>query len=762
MTHATEQMRDILKLTPLTDPPMPFVQFLLELKEHRERADTAPALVLSAILALGEEKVEDEPDHERRLFLQTSKEAGFPSYNAFKHDCGSQRFTGFMLAFLRAAGSNGAQLKKMVIVEGGPGSGKDFWGDGIETALEKGAKIYAVKDCPDHENPINLLKLLNDEQLAKLAEVTGLGDALFDMLKVAGDPCQSCYTRVMGDLASANENPSLEAIEVEAIRLSKRSTGVAEWKPGENCSLVASLRRGNRGVVMLPDAFIKRELKPGEADERLLLLDATQYRRLPGVTDGCGTVSASSPLDTFIMATTNRGALEEFLNTLPDKDAFTGRSTIIKKPYNLVRVEEVRAYLTEMARYKERSTFDPLALKMIATLAVISRYAVPKEGEPFVHPIDRLRLLQGERIQVKPRPASDWTSVWSTGESRSSSGSSYGGGFGGYGSQREEPKPQATGPAAMSIPADAQISSQLMWRLIGKEEGLSGLDMRFMLSLLSSINEFGIKEPHKCVTALEAIMLLRVAIASQLTQSNLTPEQTAYLTRCQKWLGGRPGPNETWTKAATDRPELIEAEYRRLLKQQVIQVFAPDYERQAQELYEKYKLHATALAAGEKTVKDPKLGTIPVKQDVVDDLDRYRLGKGQGGFIRDDERLTGVMLQTAIGDAREKFIMEQLGEGVKPDDADLPQKRLALSAKFKETWETIPELAAAIRAKLDEKVGKRVEKLLTTEVTSDLSEDEQSDLERARKAMFDLGYCEASVKPVLEYAKRTKVWAYKA
>ena len=759
------ELNKLLKLTPLTDPPLKYAEFLAELKEHLDRADTAPALILRAIKALGEEKIEDEKDPERRQFLMTLKDVGIPSLLAFKHVCGSQRFALQMLNFLTAAGSNGAQLKKMMIVEGGPGAGKDYFGDGIERALEKGAKVYAVKGCPDHENPINLLKLLGDEQLKQLAEATGLGDTLFDILAVAGDPCQHCYTTVKGTLAEPKEEPSLECIEVEAIHVSKRSAGVSEWKPGENCSLIAALRRGNRGFVSLPDAFIKRELKPGEADERLILLDATQYRRLPAASDGCSDAAAASPLDAFIMATTNAKALSEFLDTLPDKDAFTGRSTLLKFPYNLVRVEEIRAYQQEMARYKVLAKFDPLVLKMIATLAVISRYAVPKEGENFIHPVDRLRLLQGETIQVKAKPSSEWSAVWATQESSQSRGSSYEDTrFGGYGSSSKPASTAANyGPEAMSIPTDVPITSGLMWRLIGKDEGLQGLDMRFMLGLLSQINEIGLKSKHQCVGALDAIMLLRSAIQNSLSTSNLTDGQKAVLKRCQKWLGGEVTTNNDWKKTTNDRPELIEAEYRRLLKQQVLQVFCPDYEMQAQGLYESYRAHATAFAQGEKMAKVKGIGTVPVDTSVLDDLDRYRLGKRPGDWLEEGDKKFRNALETLIDEAREKFIRDNLSK----DDAELDEeamrlKRIEIIKRFRETWETIPEIANAIRSKLDEKVGKAVEKLLTTEVTSDLTDDDQKLLASAKETLTKMGYCEALQKPVLEYAKRVKVWAYKA
>lgn len=756
----SNELNNLLKLTPLTDPPLNYAEFLMELKDHPERADTAPALILRAIKALGEEKIEDELDPERRQFLMTLKDVGIPSLLAFKHVCGSQRFALSVLNFLTAAGSNGAQLKKMMIVEGGPGAGKDFFGDGIERALSRGAKVFAVKGCPDHENPINLLKLLEDEQLKALAEATGLGTGLFDILAVAGDPCQHCYTKVKGTLDAPTENPTLECIEVEAIRVSKRSAGVSEWKPGENCSLIASLRRGNRGYISLPDVFIKRELKPGEADERLILLDATQYRRLPAASDGCADASASAPLDAFIMATTNRKALEDFLNTLPDKDAFTGRSTLLKFPYNLVRVEEVRAYQQEMSRYKVLANFDPLALKMIATLAVISRYAVPGSGEAFIHPVERLRLLQGESIQVKARPASEWTAVWGTSGSTSTS----------YSNDRfsgSSAKPAETtshlGPEALPVPADATINAGLVWRLIGKDEGLQGLDMRFMLGLLSQINEIGLKSKHKAVSALEAIGLLRMAVANSLSQSNLTDAQKGVLKRCQKWLGGEVTNQNDWNKSATDRPEIIEAEYRRMLKQQILQVFCADYAKQAQSLYESYRAHASGFAQGDKIVRLKGVGQVPVDTSVLDDLDRYRLGKTAFASLSEEDKKFRGALETLLDESREKFVRENLGDTASElSEDELRVRRIEIMKRFVESWETIPELANAIRAKLDEKVGKAVEKLLTTEVTSDLSDIEQAALAHAKQTLTELGYSEALQKPVLEYAKRVKVWAYKA
>lgn len=763
------KLSQALRLSPLTDPPVTMEQFLMELKDHPEWADTAHALVLRSILAMGEEKVEEEEDPERRVFLAGLKDAGIRSFRAFHHVCGTQLFAERLMAgYLTPAAGRGAQLKKFLIIEGGPGSGKDFFKEGIERSLETHAKVYAVKGCPEHENPLNLLKLLTPEQRQEIAEATGIGcKGLTDLMAVAGTPCQHCYDQVMGTIASPKETPSLAEVQVEAVRLSKRSIGVAEYKPGQTTALIAAIRRANRGYVSLEDAFIERELVPGETDERLILLSAAQYRTLPGVSKDENDVVAPSPLDVLVWCTTNRTALTTFLKTLPDQEAFTGRSTQLKLPYNLIRVEEERAYRREMATYKERAKFDPLALKMVATLAVLSRYAVPKDGEPFVHPVDRLRLLNGERIQAKVRTGSDYRSIWGT-ESSSSGSSSYGGYGSGYGRREETPATAANGPFAMPVPADAAITGPLMWSLIGPEEGLQGLDMRFMLSLVSSLNSIGLKRSSKegCVTALEAIMVLRMAIHRQLQTSNLTDEQKAVLNRCQKWLGGVPQADQTWTQSATSSPGLIESEYRRMLKEQILQVFAPDYAERAQELFEEYMLHAVAWAQKETKVKHPKLrAEVPVNTAILDELDRYRLGKATGAYLSDEDRDFRNGVKGEISDAKDDFVAEGLKSMDDLTDADeetLNERRKQLRAEFRETWETIPELAGAIRAKLDAKVGEAVAKLLTTEVTSNLKPEELARLTEAKKQFEQLGYCPASVKQVLEYAKRVKVWAHKA
>ena len=124
-------------------------------------------------------------------------------------------------------------------------------------------------------------------------------------------------------------------------------------------------------------------------------------------------------------------------------------------------------------------------------------------------------------------------------------------------------------------------------------------------------------------------------------------------------------------------------------------------------------------------------------------------GKGAGATIdKQDRKFGGVALQIALDDARDKYVAEH------PDNANA-------FAAFKETWRTIPELAIAIASKLDGEVGKSVETILSTEIVTDLKPAEQELYAKAKAALEAAGYSPSVQKPVLEYAKRVRVWAHK-
>lgn len=707
MSNPNADISELLSLEPLVDRTMPFLQYLKELKTNPERADASPSLLVRAVYGKGLVNIE-ETDEDRRPYLEQLAMAGIPAFAVFDDICGGQRTVARLLAHYTAAASNGYQLRQMLILIGGPGSGKSFLADALKKAVEQQI-VYAVSHCRFHENPINLLKLLPADKLNKLAKALDMEKELPDLLRVALDPCPDCFKRVMGDAEKPVKEPNLANIEVEALRLSSRSGGISTWTPtAQSCTLHEALRQGSRGIVDLPDAFLTKDNEPGKPHELIALLDAAEQRRLPGGGHGCGASVGFSPLDTAIIISTNRGAYDEFLKSLgKDADAFTRRSRIITIPYNTILCEEVRAYREFLKTLKATPHWDPLMLRMVATLAIVSRMLEPESGQ--IDLISRMRLYNGERDVVKAKPKQDTYNTWGT-----------------TSSTQKDSKPMSVSDLWKA--ADESAAQ-------GKEEGSVGLDIPFMLATVSAISEAGLNSPlkHKCVSALQAITILRRRIKAALLTPGLTAERKDVLQRCDKYLQNARDNNTVG---------MIEQEYRRLLRTQILKVFSPDFDKRAQEDFETYKLHGYAYAQGDSRVKDPRIGNREVEVNVafLDDIDRYRTGtswestedkkKFRGSL---DARINQTMLEHA----------EEHGEG---------------SGSVAINWETIPELARGIRARLEADIAKKVDRILTTANVADLKEDERRMRDESLQRFKEFGYCEACLEQALNYCKEFKLW----
>jgi len=270
------ELNELLKLKPLAGRPLKLPEFLRQLKEHPEIADTAPALLVRTIKSKGVVDIEKQPP-ERRPYLRLLAKMKIPCWNAFDHVRGSQRTVARILNHLEAAAANGYQLRTALILLGGPGCGKSFLADALKAVLE-GQEAYVVDGCPIHENPINLLKLLSAEQRADLAKALDMDDpdkgvTLEELVKVAGEPCRTCWQKVMMSRKKEGceefepcSSPNLGNVSVTAMRLSSRNFGIATWQqspPGQGCSLVEALRQA--GPIQFRDARLRHRPAPLES-----------------------------------------------------------------------------------------------------------------------------------------------------------------------------------------------------------------------------------------------------------------------------------------------------------------------------------------------------------------------------------------------------------------------------------------------------------------------------------------------------------------
>jgi len=626
------------------------------------------------------------------------------------------------MSALASAANGGYELRKALLLIGCPGCGKSYLADAIKATLE-GELVYVVDGCPIHENPINLLKLLSAEQLTAVATELGMNDpakgvTLHQLLHVAGDPCKHCWKKVMvesseGGVDKFHEVPNLATVKVTEMRLTSRNFGISTWMQTEGgCSLVEALKQGSRGVVDLPEMCAVQRPSDGETLQIDALIDATDGRRIPDLSH-CGSNAGTLPLNALIIGQSNQGSWEAFLAGQKDPKKFTRRMNIHSVPYITARIEEELVYKEFVAGLIKKPHMDPNAQLLAATLAVGSRLT-PVAG---LSPTDKVRIYNGETFVVRK-------------ESQSSPGGfPYGGAASLSSAQWTE---KELGELLKATNAEVKDEKS--------REGMFGLDLPFMLGFVGSVAELAMRAPkhpafpnaEPCVTAIGMIDNLRARLEAFKDTNGLSDQDKKVVeTLLNTWLKKPKDTSET--------PGVLEREYRRLLRQQILDAFSPDYERRAQEMFEKYKLHARAYGNNLSKVKLPGLNKeIDVDTGFLDLVDKGRSLKTQ---------LTGVRDYRGSIDAQINDLMFSRGT-LPSEDAD----------KLKIDWTTLPELKQAIEDYLNADIAKKVERILVKKY--DLLDEEDKEAFDAAFASFKThGYCEICFERALEYAKELKLWA---
>jgi len=736
-----------MKLKPIVAGSLTFADFLGKLKDSPQIADTAPALILRAIKSRGLVEIDKEPAS-RRPYLELLQAMRIPAWKAFDHVRGSQRTVQRIMTHLEAAAANGYQLRQALLLIGGPGCGKSFLADAIKATLE-GELTYVVDGCPVHENPINLLKLLSKEQVDAIARELDMDDpskgiTLQMLLSVAGEPCNTCWSKAMkaesveedhnheggckdhnheGGCQSGHHHkdefsasPDLSKVVVKEMRLTSRLFGIATWAQTEGgCSLIDAIRQGCGGIVDIPEMCAVQAPGPGETLEIEALIEATDARKIPD-TRSCGDRSGYLPANVLIIGQSNQGGWDAFLKHYSDPDKFTRRVNPLSVPYITARVEEELAYSGFIAGLKTKPNFDPNALLLAATLAVGSRL----RDETGLSPIDKVRLHNGETFIVKKA---------------GSSSSGMGGGMFGM--------PASTGSAVWTAKELAEMRSKAEDVKDERDrEGMFGLTMSFMLSFVGQVAESTMRGPKHpafkdeapCVTAIGMIDALRAKLEAYKQSNGLTQKQKDMVETClTKWLK-KP-------EDLTSTPGLLEREYRRLLRQQILDSFAPDYDKRAQDLFERYKLFARAYANDQKKVKLP--GT---NREVEADSDDV-LQKIDKGVSLKPSVSTNVKDWRGSIDAQ--IINLTHSHGTLPsDDAET----IVID------WTTLPELKQAIEDYLNADIALKVGRILSKKYDL-LKEEDQAAFNGAFASFEKIGYCKVCFARAMEYAKELELWA---
>jgi serine protein kinase len=308
-----------------------------------------------------------------------------------------------VVEYFKAAAMGSDVGRRILLLYGPPSSGKSqlviLLKRGLEayTQIDAGS-VYAIVDCPQHEDPLNLLPhaLRRDFQ-----EETGIN--------VEGELCPLCALnlreRYQGDIYR---------VPVKRIFFSeKERLGIGTFVPSDPKSqdiseLVGSIDLstiGDYGTESDPRAYrfdgelnvanrgLMEFIEMLKADERFLyvLLTLSQEKNIK---------TGRFPLiyaDECVISHTNETEFNEFLGN-KKSEALHDRMIMIRIPYNLKVSQEERIYQKLL---KQTSLQDvhiaPHTLHVAAIFAVLSRLEEPKISGLTL--TKKMRLYDGEDVE---------------------------------------------------------------------------------------------------------------------------------------------------------------------------------------------------------------------------------------------------------------------------------------------------------------------------------------------------------------------------
>jgi serine protein kinase len=288
-----------------------------------------------------------------------------------------------VVGYFRAAGRRLDVRKRILLLVGPPGTGKST----LVNTLKKGfeaythsdqGKVFGIKGTQMHEDPLRLVPEDMRDELGVYVEGDLNPEARWLLEHVYdGDvgriPVERVYysasrgvgfgTFVATDPRSENLRRLVGEVDVSALDPSDPSSARRGFRfDGE-------LNAAHRGMSDLIEIF--------KMDERFLavLLSLSQEQMVK--TSGPGTMYS----DQAIIAQSNLAEYDELIEN-PKAVAMADRLVVIKVPFVLSVRNEVRIYEKMLAGADlGRRSVSPLALKVAATFAVLTRLVHPGGGQ---------------------------------------------------------------------------------------------------------------------------------------------------------------------------------------------------------------------------------------------------------------------------------------------------------------------------------------------------------------------------------------------
>lgn len=298
--------------------------------------------------------------------------------------------------------------KRILLLVGPVGGGKSTLVTMLKRGLERYSRteegaVYAIKDCPMHEEPLHLVP---EELRADFKRQFGV--------HIEGELCPVCQWKLRHEWGE-----NIQDVPVVRIKFSERErTGIGTFKPSDPKSQDVSELTGSVNLNLLTQIGV-------ESDPRVYNFDGELNKANRGIMEfiemlkadkrflyELNTVAGEQMIkigrfaliytDVVVIAHTNEYEYNAYFSN-KENEAMIDRMFVVKVPYNLQVSQEVRIYekLIQQSQWSDETQdlskvhIAPHSLRVAAMFAVLSRLKPPKKSGMSL--MTKMKLYDGER-----------------------------------------------------------------------------------------------------------------------------------------------------------------------------------------------------------------------------------------------------------------------------------------------------------------------------------------------------------------------------